>query len=131
MLTTLRCCALLGFLALVTGCGDSGPKTYAVSGAVTFAGEPVGEGEIVFRSAAGSEASCAGRIADGRFSFRATPGKKRVEIVASREVKSAPAESGETLNLQMYIPEKYNSKSELSADVTPDGPNSFDFRLEP
>ncbi len=34
---------------LVAGCGDSGPVTYRVSGAVTYNGQPVPAGEVVFQ----------------------------------------------------------------------------------
>ena len=30
---------------------------------------------------------------------------------------------------QDYIPAEFNKKSTLSAEVTPDGPNHFDFNL--
>jgi hypothetical protein len=30
-----------------------------------------------------------------------------------------------------YIPENYNTKTELTADVTSGGPNQFDFALKP
>lgn len=45
-----RAVALMAFVVslAVTGCGDRGPRRYHVRGAVTFAGEPVRLGRIVF-----------------------------------------------------------------------------------
>jgi len=133
---TRRCAALsllAALIALPAGCGPSGPETYEVSGEVTFDGQPVADGEIVFRAADGSAASWAGKIENGRYSLPATAGKKRVEITAFRQVKiDAPPESAEgDISGIPYIPPKYNSQSELAVEVTPEGPNEFDFPLEP
>ena len=129
----LGACVALGLCPALVGCGPSGPVTYEVSGKITLDGKPVSSGEIVFRTADGSAASWAGRIVDGRYSFRATAGQKRVEITATREVRSkVESASGEgDLQYEHYIPAKYNVESELSAQVTSDGANVFDFPLEP
>ncbi len=118
-------------LALAAGCG-SADGLHAVSGTVTFDGQPVESGEIIFRPNGGTEASAAGKIVGGRYSLRAAPGPKRVEITAMRQVETPQAASGEpALSFQSYIPEKYNRNSELTADVTARGPNGFDFDLTP
>ena len=129
----LPCFLVLCLTALWVGCGRSGPQTYEVSGHVTLGGQPVAAGQILFRAADGSEAGWAGQIVDGRYTLRSTPGKKRVEITATREVRmAAKSASGEpALNFESYIPQKYNSQSELTADVTADGRNQFDFPLQP
>ncbi len=123
---TLLCC-----LAAVSGCGPGGPKTVPVSGSVTFAGEPVADGEIAFRSADGATASWAGRIVAGRYAIRSTVGPKRVEIIAVRPKPGAkPKASGEGVINEMYIPDRYNLESELRAEVTTAGPNEFNFTLK-
>ena len=122
----LLCC-----LAAVLGCGPGGPKTVPVSGSVTFAGQPVTDGEIAFRSADGATASWAGPIVAGRYAIKSTIGPKRVEIIAVRPKPGAkPKASGEGVINEMYIPNRYNLESELKADVTASGPNEFDFKLE-
>ena len=122
----LLCC-----LAAVAGCGTGGPKTVPVSGSVTFAGQPVADGEIAFRSADGAKASWAGPIVAGRYAIKSTVGPKRVEIIAVRPKPGAqPKASGEGVINEMYIPARYNLESELTADVTAAGPNDFDFKLE-
>ena len=103
---------------------------YAVSGHVTLDDQPVEEGEIVFLPVDERHGPVAGRIVDGEFSFKARPGKHHVEIEASREV---PGTEGQGFRdgrlLEDYIPERYNTATTLSAEVTPDGENRFDFEL--
>ena len=120
-------------LVLLLGCGPSGPETYIATGSVTFDGEPVTEGEIIFRAADGATGSWETRIIDGSYTLETSPGTKRVEITARRQVEGTPAAaSGEpAMSFESYIPEKYNDKSELTAEVTPSGPNTFDFTLTP
>jgi len=119
--------------ATVLGCGASGPTTYEVTGRVTFDGKPVTDGEIIFRAAEGSERSWAGPIVDGRYTMQSTAGKKRVEISASRQVADVAVTGGggEGPGFEMYIPEKYNSRSELQIQIAPDWGKEFDFELEP
>jgi len=126
-----RAAPLLCCLAALAGCGPGGPRTVPVSGSVTFAGQPVADGEIAFRSADGVTASWAGPIVAGRYALNSTVGPKRVEIIAVRPKRGAkPKASGEGVINEMYIPDRYNLESELAAEVTESGPNEFDFRLE-
>ena len=114
---------------LAAGCSPSGPKTYPVSGTVTFNGQAVQKGHIVFSPLDGSTAPDAGEILNGEFSLRAQAGKKRVEIDADREVgKMDPVMH--TIPRESYIPEKYNTQSILEKEVVPDGDNKFAFELE-
>ncbi|HUT57595.1 MAG TPA: hypothetical protein VNA25_07060 [Phycisphaerae bacterium] len=119
----------LGLLALpVTGCGPSGPETYPVSGTVTWNGDPLPEGDIVFSPVDGSLAPDAGKIVAGKFEFQAQPGEKRVEIDATRE----SGEVDPVMHMaprQAYIPSKYNSETTLKATVTAGGDNTFIFDL--
>lgn len=128
-------------LLVVGGCGgvDDAPAKYTVSGTVSFSGQPVSEGTILFMPEDGNGRPDGGPIKDGKFEFESTKGKKRVEIRASLigEVKEGsenamPSEMGmKTPEVTEMIPEKYNSKSELTQDVTTDaGKNKFEFRLE-
>ena len=130
---TTRFASAIVCLIFSLGCGPSGPETYTATGKVTFDGQPVSEGEIIFRAADGATGSWEARIADGSYTLETTAGAKRVEITARRKVEGAPAAaSGEpAISFESYIPEKYNEKSELTADVTPGGPNEFNFTLTP
>lgn len=119
--------------AMAAGCGRSGPALVPVSGSVTFDGRAVESGEIVFRAADEAVASSAGTIRDGRYETRTPVGRKRVEIIATRRAApkaEKPGGSGESPPAEMYVPDRYNSKSELTAEVTVAGPNQFDFDLQ-
>ncbi len=130
---TLAACAAVCFALPLFGCGLGGPTTYEVTGTVTLDGEPIADAQIVFRAVDGSEGSWAGKVTDGEYAVQSTPGKKRVEITATREIHvKVASDSGEgELNYEMYVPEKYNRQSELTREVTADGDNHFDFALEP
>lgn len=117
---------LLGMLA---GCGSGEPNTYRVAGSVTWQDQPISEGDIIFSPADGSAAPQAGRIAAGRYELRATPGKKRVEIYATREAGQAdPVMNAKPK--EQFIPGKFNAQSTLSAEVQPTDDNLFDFPLK-
>ncbi len=119
--------ACLSVFASVLGCGG-GPETCTVTGAVTFNGQPVPEGSILFVPEDGKGVPDPGTIRDGRYTARVKPGPKRVEIRATREtgkvdpiMGAAPRES--------YIPACYNTETILQAEVTKGGENAFDYPL--
>lgn len=122
------CVAIL--LAASIGCGNSG--TVSVNGEVTLDGKPVTEGNIQFTAVDGYGRSAAAQIIDGRYSIDAPPGKKRVEIFAMRTIEGkfdTTSNPGEKTPLrEPYIPAKYNTKSELTFEVT-DGSAEKDFQL--
>ena len=128
-----RCSLALFAVAslLLIGCAEtSGPETQTVTGSVTFDGTPVTEGQIIFRDAAGQTRSCGGPIEDGKYSFDASPGSKKVEITAMRDVpgKMDTSNPGVEVPLrEQYIPAKYNTKSTLTAEVS--GPDPINFEL--
>ena len=124
---TLFACSML----LLAGCpGPAAPENQTVTGTVTFDGEPVAEGEIVFRDTDGQTRSCGGQIVDGTYSFEASPGSKKVEITALRVVpgKMDTSNPGQEVPLkEPYIPAKYNTESTLTAEVS--GADPIDFAL--
>lgn len=118
---TLLTLVVVTVLAGCTGGTDSRfAPTVEVSGQVTFGGKPVSAGEIQFTSAEdrqnGSEASVF--IQEGRYTAQVTKGTKEVRIYANKPVGAAD-ETGSQSQVQ-YIPAKYNSKSELVAEVGDD-----------
>jgi hypothetical protein len=121
------CCAILGGVS--AGCGDSGPRKYDVSGKVSWDGNPIPVGDIMFVPEAADVAREAGKIKDGAYHLKAFAGKYKVEIRATREVPGKKGPMGEQA-IEDYIPEKYNAQTILNADV---GPNKreFDFSLKP
>lgn len=122
------------FLAfpLLVGCpGGSGLDLEPVTGTVTFDGKPVEEGRVQFREVGGEQRSFSGLIENGAYAIETAPGAMRVEVRASRLIPGKFDESnpGEKEPMgEMYIPEKYNSRSELTADV-PAGGSAIDFAL--
>lgn len=115
------------------GCGGAanGPQEYSVSGKVNFNGQPVETGRILFREVEGDQRAFSGEIKNGSYQLTAEPGKMRVEILASRPVPGKFDNSNGTPEPvgEMYIPEQYNTKSELTAEVTGSGKNTISFDL--
>ena len=118
--------------ALVPGCGDpDGPKLNAVTGAVTFDGEPVKEGRILFRQLGAGGRSYSGLIVNGSYEVKAEAGPVAVEVTASRLIPGkmdrsnpVPEPAGE-----MYIPKRYSGPATtLKAEVKPGG-NTLPFAL--
>jgi hypothetical protein len=115
-------------LAGLGGCGPSGPAKYKVTGNVTWNGSPLPEGQIVFTPEDPKVSADAGKIVNGAFDVLVKPGSKRVEIYASREGTKVDPAMGAAPR-EAYIPERYNAKTILKADVTPGGENRFTYTL--
>jgi len=115
-------------MALSLGCGAQ-PVTYQVQ--ATLNEQPITNGQILF--VVPGEPPEAADIVDGQFTGHALPGAKRVEIYAFRPGVQDPNDpfpvpvEGELL--ENFVPEKYNVHSTLTAEITPDGPNEFEFNL--
>ena len=130
---TSSCAALLVLLA---GCGHTTGRQ-ALQGSVTLNGEPLPRGVIQFVPLPGTDGpSAGGEIQDGQFSVEpdkgVLPGTFRVEITASRKTgeKMTDRVSGEMTDAYgQFLPDRYNRKSELTAQVRSGGPNQFTFAL--
>ncbi len=78
--------AAAGLFSGLQGCGSS----TRVSGSVTYKGQPVGNGNIVFRPEDGKGPIVGEKITDGRYRIDAiTPGPKRVEIIGVKKIDFA------------------------------------------
>ena len=124
--------ALAVALAGALGCGSGGGLT-KVTGKVTYNGEPVKEGRILFRNTGADGKAYSGPITDGAYAVECEPGTMRVEIIASRVIpgKFKKGENNEPDPIpvaEMYIPAKYNSNSTLTAEVT-SSPKDIPFDL--
>jgi hypothetical protein len=122
----VTCCL---FVVALIGCGPSGSEKYTVTGTVTFDGQPVPDGHIIFAPTEPGSAPDAGKIIQGKFELTATAGKKRVEIHASRESGPIDPVMGAVPRVP-YIPARYNSASVLTAEVTKQGPRHLQFDLQ-
>ena len=122
--------ASFSLLVLTMGCGRSGevPFTITVKGTVTVNGTPLTVGNIVFEPADGVGSSSAGEISEGKFEFQSSTGSKIVIISASRKTGKKGEEFGEDI-MESYLPEKYNTQSELTEMVRQADENNFNFEL--
>jgi hypothetical protein len=125
----------------LAGCGgetDQLPRE-AISGSVTFDGQPLKNGYIQFLpDAASDDATFAGGpIREGKFDIPReqgpTPGRYSVTVISG---EAAPSEAsaaelpGAGFSKKEKIPAKYNSRTTLTAEVKKGGPNQFEFPLK-
>lgn len=134
----------------LSGCGGNGdrPELGHVTGTVTLDGEPVSGTVVVFYPDNGRPARGKTDL-DGKYELTyihktlgSKVGHNRVEIAPNEEGENEEdedEEAGDTEDVgaakrprtsrKAVIPARYNTKSELEADVQP-GENVFDFKLE-
>lgn len=124
---------------LLCGCGDSVPRGGAeVSGSVTYNGEPLPDGSVVFYK--GPETAGVGAISGGQYAVRKSansagmePGTYQVVIESWEVEPNSVTEEGEIIvQGKTRIPESYGdvTKSGLTATVDP-GNNVVNFDLKP
>ena len=135
-----RVALAFSLLGAVIGCGggDSDGR-HAVSGTVTVDGAPVQEGNVNFQPVAQSTTSAGAVISNGTYSVPQEggllPGKYRVEIYApvpgTGGTLAEGALPGEELpEAEELIPPEWNTKSEQTIEVKPEGPFEFDFDIK-
>jgi hypothetical protein len=122
------------------GCGgpsDDLPRQ-AVRGTVTLDGAPLKGGLIQFQpDQPGLSTAGAAGIADGTYSVAKAeglvPGKYLVMVTSTPPPTPLPpgtAPGDPVAPPKETIPPQYNAKTKLSAEVTKEGPNKFDFELK-
>lgn len=116
----------VSFIACL-GC-DSGPSLYEIKGKVSFDGVPVAKGDITLRPEKPSTAPQGATIKDGSFQMKASEGKYKVEIISTRVVPGKKGPMGEDA-IEEFIPQKYNTKTTLGAEVKSFGKNELIFEL--
>jgi hypothetical protein len=134
--------ALVLAVGLAAGCsgGDDLPRE-PVSGTVTLDKQPLANGVIQFTPAekgATGATPAGGQITGGKFYISRdqgpVPGKYNVSInSASKSERTKPAQVGGGKMAELakeLIPARYNSSTELHADVEKGGSNTFTFTLE-
>jgi len=128
-----RCIALLS-MAFVLGFVGCGPSRTTVSGEVTLDGQPLDNGSITFIPLEGDTPSAGIAITAGEYHVELAPGKKRVEIsatkvVGKRQVYEGDPNSPVVEDVREIIPPVYNAQSTLAVDITP-GNNTHSFDLQ-
>jgi hypothetical protein len=139
MMRVVGCLVVLAAAVGLTGCGG-GTNKKAVSGTVTWKSKPLETGMIRFLPAeAGGQTETGAVITDGKFDIPKEhgllPGKYKVSI-SSPDPKSgqgppdaAPGDRG-GYPAKERIAEKYNAQTTLTAEVTADGKNQFEFQVD-
>jgi hypothetical protein len=119
---------LLAICVMLAGCQRQRTfaPAYAVRGSVTLDKKPLAEGTIAFISPQSGDLQAV-PIKDGTYEGQARAGARRVEIRAYRPRQGPPKPMDPPpVN---YLPRRYNSETTLSASVSAEGPNIFDFDL--
>lgn len=109
LFSLLFCAALT---VVFVGCSNE-PRQYDVKGTVTFQGQPVAAGQIIFEDETGN-GRWPGVIQNGSYQLKATAGAKLVRITAPKETGrmlegAMDSKVPETIEL---IPAKYNQASQ-------------------
>ena len=121
---------------LLGGCGQqSGLQKVPLTGGVTFDGDPIPNGEVLFYPIEGTQGSVSGGpIKDGRYFAQGRGGVPlgvhRVEIRAFRAPTKAytGAVAVEGGPAEQYLPPKFNIDSSLRAEVE-SSTSTIDFNL--
>ena len=127
---------ILAGLVFCWGCGSG---LVSVEGQVTWQGQPVEEGTIVFEPADGQGPSAGGKIQNGQYRLSGPagvqPGEKIVRITAARKTgrkleAGPPSPPGTWIEeVESYIPTEYNSQSKLRCTIPPGKSSRQDFAL--
>ena len=146
-LMAIACCVI--GLACV-GCGESGPPLGQVSGTVTMDGEPLANALVTFTPEAGGRGSMGKTDGNGKYELAfvdskgALIGNHKVSVTTVQESSGSATEMSsdspeyanqggpadyENATTKEAIPEKYNTKTELTFDVKA-GSNTYDIPLE-
>lgn len=120
---------LMAVVVPLVGCGDGTPPRYSLSGVVTFDGQPIPEGSIMFQAADKRSAPDTAQIVDGKYSLKLQAGQKLVMVEASKFVGPEDKTMGVRPRDQ-YIPHRYNVESKLTMEVKPQDGNVYDLPLQ-
>jgi hypothetical protein len=125
-------------LALMAGCGRSGPARHEVSGTVLFDGKPLDEGVIRFEPLDGQASLDGATISNGAYRIPKDkglfPGRYKVLIIGgdgtSGSGNALPKERAPGVTPgKERIPPRYNTASDVIREVKDEEPNRFDFDI--
>ncbi len=115
-------------LLVATGCGGSGPKTYAVTGTVTYEGQPLESGSIAFAPTNPEMPGYQAEITAGKYTIALPAVDMAVKVYANRPSGPYDKVMGGTPTEQ-YLHTNYNDNTKLKATITAGGTNVHDFKL--
>jgi hypothetical protein len=112
------------------GCSKGRPMG-DVQGRVTLNGQPLKEGAVRFIPINGDTQATGGMVRDGSFKVQVPVTKQRVEFSANvvDKEKTPPNANGDQIVMKILVPERYNTRSELTLDVV-SGLNEPVFELK-
>ena len=122
-------------LMFAAGCGGEKPIGDIVKGTVTLDGKPLAEGRINLVPTNDVGSTVGGAIKNGKFEVRIQPGPKSVQITSEKVTGKQKAypddpQSPEFDIKEQILPAKYNTNTELKADVKAGSPTELKFDLE-
>ncbi len=131
---------ILGFLGSGCAGSDDGPPRMAIAGKVTLDGSPLPGGTIEFQPATGGPPQIGpggSEIRDGSYRIDASEGlvagRYKVLIFSggpSTTRDTAPSEPGaQARPPRELIPARYNTATTLTAEVSKDKSNQFNFEI--
>lgn len=124
-MTATRRLALSGlFLALAAGCGGGGPPLVPLSGSVTFKGQPVPAGYIMFTPGAGAGSVRVVQIKDGKYDTAAMTEERKGVHPGPNQVRIAGFD-GKVVPLWGQGKQIFNPVDDQH--TVPDGPSTKDF----
>lgn len=134
MLRNLRYVMSGSLVLMLCSAGCSSDGLVKIDGTVTFRGLPLEKGNITFLPANGDSPTAAAIIENGQYTVRVAPGSKLVKIegfkvLGKKQLYPGSADSPMLDDLKQVLPDKYNTKSTLTCDIT-SGKRCYDFTLE-
>jgi len=124
-------------LVLFSGCGPADDGRRSVSGTVTFQGQPLDRGNIMFVPPDGLGSQTGAVIANGTYEIPSEqgllPGRYKVAISSAdgdvpADPNTPPGPSGNFTSVDR-IPKEYNTESKLEAEVKDQAQNVIDFTI--
>lgn len=125
-----------------SGCGDEGYDLAPVSGVVTLDGKPLAGGVIQYQPIGGENTNpgpgSAGVLdTQGRYQLQ-TQTSPRMDgaVIGTHQVRiysrnaEAPVTDTDTSTTPELVPPKYNSQTQLTMDVPPEGRDDADFSIK-
>jgi predicted small lipoprotein YifL len=119
----------IGLVAIIAGCGKSGPVKYPIQGEVRFKNTPIENGTMTLIPKSSSARTAVSSIVNGKYKTEVTAGEWTVNIRAVREKGKPDTKGGETPREQ-YIPAKYNNDSKVVVTL-PSEKTEFNYELDP
>ena len=128
----LRWLTFVLFALLICTACDQGPPLGAVSGTITYEGEPVEKATITFTHVTEGRSAFARTGADGYYELRFTDGRSGALLgknaIAIETARAGADENGNPVMFPETLPKKYNVESEITREIEA-GDQKLDFAL--